>query len=484
MKSWVPIGLAFVTLASALACAPGAGVAADPAGGASPDFDGSALVARYRSLPACRMRISQEVVDGDGAQRAEGTLTFRRPGWLRIDWKGFGQELRFVKSPREHRVYFPGEQLYTELSLRQPQSLAWDSFATPARSLAALLEPGPRDRALVERAWLPALQRVGTEAVDGVEWLRFRGRGAFGARMELWVSPADQLIHRLTLRQPRDPDVRVDVRIRVDLPAKPPADADFHVEIPRHAHDTDAPDPNPGPVGPQEPENPLAALRRRVAERPGDPMAVRALVDGLLRSDYQAEALRRALELLKKDPGPASYATLTRVYLQINAPGAALDTFFAAVQRHGANAEVPLEPGEDDTALAQAAARTGRTPALAAALEEIVAGRRTGFNCRVLLAGLYLRAGDAAKAANHARAVLAFGPPDQGSPEQLEAAARVVPVRSACASRQSARWNGLGRCWWQGWRNAWSAAGPRSRALSSTARRSPRRWRANPARTR
>src|SRR5205823_5145462 len=129
--------------------------------------DGPAILARYEQLPACRMRIKVELAMWGETQKTDATLTFRRPGSLRIDWDGFGQAVKFVRSPAEHRVFYPQEQTYNDIKGPGRSSLVWDGFANPARSLAALLEPGRRDRAILTRRWLPTLKPAGTEIEHG-----------------------------------------------------------------------------------------------------------------------------------------------------------------------------------------------------------------------------------------------------------------------------------------------------------------------------
>src|SRR5207244_1584460 len=105
MKKYLPA-------AALLLCGTGL-LAASP----SPPPDGAALVARYRQLAGCRMRMEIALrPDAVPAQRATATLLFRRPGNLRVDWDGFQQSVQFVRTPREHRAFYPQQQSYGELT--------------------------------------------------------------------------------------------------------------------------------------------------------------------------------------------------------------------------------------------------------------------------------------------------------------------------------------------------------------------------------
>lgn len=388
--------------------------AAPPAAGPP---DGAAILARYEQLPACRIRIKAGLAMWGENQKTEATITFRRPGSLRIDWDGFGQAVRFVRAPGEHRVFYPQEQTFNDIKGPARTSLVWDGFANPARSLAALLEPGRRDRAILTRRWAPGLKYTGTEVEAGNRWFRYRGRGANGMAMELWVSPEDRLIHRVLLRNPRFPDMASEIRIETDLGGAPPPDAAFHLAVPKQARNMAEQD-GPREMA-EEMANPLAPLRRRVAERPGDPAALRALIEGLAQTGAHAEALRLALEMLRDHPTSECYELLTRTYLMMGAQQAAVSTFLKAVSRFGKTVHVPAGQGDDLGALVAAAVSSGRAGDLAKALEPLVAGNAEANSVRLLLVQLYESARAYPKAVEQCVAILDPGPPGKPPRQDL-----------------------------------------------------------------
>jgi hypothetical protein len=375
------------------------------------DLDTAGLVARYRQLPACRMRIAMAATVRGEVETAKATLLFRRPDHLRIDWEEQGVLLsQLVHTPRERRAFFP--QMHTSLDLagRPQNGQVWDGFLNPPRSLAALLEPTPADSAVLEQFWLPGLKPAGTEVVEGTAWLRFRGRGAWGARLDLWVSPEDHLIRRAQLRPAHEPNlVASDIRIDVELlggAQKAVADGAFELPDPQPARNGNAARAG-GAEG--EAAGRRRALRQRAAANPADPGAARALVEGLQQAGQKSEALRIALELARKSPSPASYQLLTGIYLSLGADLAAINTFLEATRRFGSRAR--LSDGLSRVGSRSLLLPADRAAEAAAAVES--AGPPASFEQRLDLARLYRRAGQDEKAAAQLLAILDLGPADR-----------------------------------------------------------------------
>src|SRR5262249_1781071 len=258
----------------------------------------------------------------------------------------------------------------------------------------------------------------GTEVEGGNRWFRYRARGTNGMQMDLWVSPEDRLIHRVRLRNPRLPEMVSDIRIATDLGGPPPGDAVFHLAVPKQARNMGEPDVQQQMN--EEMANPLAPLRRRVAEKPGDPGALRALIEGLVQTGAHAEALRLSLQMQRDHPTVEGYELLTRTYLMMGAQQAAVNTFMKAVARFGKAVHVPEGPGEDLGALVVAAQACGRTADLAKALEPLVAGNAEANSVHLLLAELYQSSGLYPKAVEQCLALLDPGPP--GKPPRRDLA--------------------------------------------------------------
>src|SRR5947207_11405419 len=78
----------------------------------------------------------------------------------------------------------------------------WDAFANPATSLIALLAPNAEDRAAMQRTFLPRIRLLPAERIGGELCDHLRGRGAYGADVEIWMRTTDAAPARILLRQP------------------------------------------------------------------------------------------------------------------------------------------------------------------------------------------------------------------------------------------------------------------------------------------
>ena len=93
------------------------------------------------------------------ASQLTATLLFRRPGNLRVEWDGFQQSVQ-CRTPREHRVFYPQQQNYGDLTDNQFTGPLWNGFASAPRCLAALLEPKAYRSADDRRARVPTVKSV------------------------------------------------------------------------------------------------------------------------------------------------------------------------------------------------------------------------------------------------------------------------------------------------------------------------------------
>lgn len=367
------------------------------------EFGGRELLERYRQIPACKMKIT---VDWIGEQ-VKATLLYRRPGCFRVDWDGFGQTMQFVVSPAEHKAYYPQDQSFMDLRRQSNDERLWDSFANPVRSFAALLEPRAADTSVLEKVWLPRLKAKGRVLEDGAPWLKFEGRGANGMRMEAWVSPEDRLIHKVTLQDPRAPDEGIcTIRVDVEIPIKKLPDTAFKLQIPRAARDMEEGRNNDRAVMMGRDGPPLRHLRAKRGAKPKDAAAARALAMALLETGQTGEALRLALELEKGDPTAATSSLITHVYIAMGAQQAGLNNFISGLKKFG----TALEMGEDLYVLSAAAQASPLAVDQAAALEGAIGGKKARSEHLVLLANLFRRAKQPAKAVQHALAALSVEP--------------------------------------------------------------------------